>query len=159
MKIELKILDPRISIPAYATPGAAAVDLRSTDFDGIIEPGRRVLIGTGIAIHVGSAYKGMSFDKPIRDEVNHYAGLILPRSGLGSRGITIGNSPGLIDEDYTGEIKLAIWNASDSPFEVNALDRLAQLVIVPILRAEYVPVTEFSEVTKRGDGGFGSTGK
>lgn len=157
MQLELKILDDRITSLDYATNGAAAVDLRACSIDGkplgvtlahvIIAPGMRVMIGTGIAIDLGS------------DEIfTECAALVLPRSGLGSRGITLGNAPGLIDSDYQGEITLALWNAGPDEFRIEPLARLAQLLIVPTLRPQFHPVVEFSRVTRRGAGGFGHTG-
>lgn len=156
MQLETKIIDARLHdyLPKYATPEAAAIDLRACSRDGAqflspktIYPGERVKVGTGIAVDVGSHGIGW-----------HIAAMLLPRSGLGSRGITLGNSPGLIDADYQGEITLAIWNSGEHEYVMQPLDRLAQLVFVPILRPSLKVVSEFSRTTERGAGGFGSTG-
>jgi dUTP pyrophosphatase len=136
MEIELKILDPRIELPQYATPGAAAIDLRAcsvheTDCPASLPqnplaaaytayPGERLLIGTGIALHMDGILREMDGD--MRDFATVGA-LILPRSGLGKLGITLGNAPGLVDADYTGEIKLALWNASGATFSFSPLPR------------------------------------
>lgn len=157
MNLEIKILDPRLGdlglLPDYATEGAAAVDLRACTIGGwqferfTVAPGSREKIGTGIAVDLGS----LNVAFPV-------AGLILPRSGLGARGVTLGNAPGLLDADYQGEITLALWNSGPHELVINAFDRLAQLLIVPVMRPVFVPVPEFSRVTERGEGGFGSTG-
>ncbi|TFW30464.1 dUTP diphosphatase [Massilia horti] len=145
--IEVKILDPRMKdqLPAYGTSGSAGLDLRACiDAPITIEPGQTVLIPTGLAIHLADP---------------GYAGLILPRSGLGHKnGIVLGNLVGLIDSDYQGELKVSTWNRSQSPFTLQPLDRLAQLVIVPVLQVGFNVVEEF-ESSDRGAGGFGSTGK
>lgn len=151
MYVETKFLDDRLLefLPQYATAGAAAADLRACTIDGgdfdrtFIAPGGRAMVGTGIAIHICDP---------------NYGGLVLPRSGMGSKGITLGNSPGLIDPDYTGEIKLALWNSGSFGLEIRALDRLAQLLIVPIIRPHFIAVKDFAEATARGDKGFGSSG-
>ena len=147
MKIDVKILDPRMAdqLPAYATPGSAGLDLRAC-IDAPLElaPNARHLVPTGIAMF-------------IKDP--GYAALILPRSGLGHKhGIVLGNLVGLIDSDYQGQLMVSAWNRSTVPFTLQPLERLAQLVIVPVLQAQFNVVTEF-EATERGEGGYGSTGK
>jgi dUTP pyrophosphatase len=132
-------------LPHYATPGSAGLDLRACiDAPIAIEPGQTVLVPTGLAIHV---------DDP------GYAALILPRSGLGHKhGIVLGNLVGLIDSDYQGELMISTWNRGHTTFTLNPLERLAQLVIVPVVQAQFNVVEEF-EASERGTGGFGSTGK
>ena len=147
MKIDVKILDPRMAdqLPAYATPGSAGLDLRAC-IDAPLElaPNAWQLVPTGIAMF-------------IKDP--GYAALILPRSGLGHKhGIVLGNLVGLIDSDYQGQLMVSAWNRSTVPFTLQPLERLAQLVIVPVLQAQFNVVTEF-EATERGEGGYGSTGK
>ena len=146
-QIDLKLLDPRLreQPPHYATSSSAGLDLRACVTAPLeIQPGASVLIPTGIAIHLADS---------------SLAAMILPRSGLGHRyGIVLGNLVGLIDSDYQGEILVSIWNRSRQPFTVNPLDRLAQLVIVPVVRADFNVVAEFA-ASERGDGGFGSTGR
>ena len=145
--IELKILDPRMAevLPAYATPGSAGLDLRACiDAPLVLEPGRTELLPTGIAIHIGDA--GM-------------AAMILPRSGLGHKhGIVLGNLVGLIDSDYQGPLMVSCWNRGREPFTVQPMERIAQLVIVPVVQAGFRVVERF-EMSDRGAGGFGSTGK
>lgn len=160
MNLEIRLLDARLEdddlFPRYATPEAAAVDLRACNLNSAeflrgqftLRPGERIKIGTGIALDLGSH----------GDENRHVAGLILPRSGLGARGITLGNAPGLLDADYQGEITLALWNSGEHEYILRPLDRLAQLLFVPILRPQFSVVSTFSRHTARGDGGFGSTG-
>ncbi len=144
MKIELKILNENC-YPEYATPGSAGIDLKAASIIRAIEiyPGDQELIRTGIAIH-------------IKDP--GYAGMIIPRSGLGKRGVVLGNLVGLIDSDYQGEIKVLLWNRGNDIVEIDHMDRIAQLVIVPIVQAKFEIVQEF-EQSQRGAGGFGSTGK
>ena len=145
MKIELKILNKNC-YPEYATPGSAGVDLRacSVPESGMyISPQGQALIKTGISMH-------------IKDP--GYAGMIIPRSGLGKRGVVLGNLVGLIDSDYQGEIKVLLWNRGNDIVEIEHMDRIAQLVIVPIVQAQFEIVQEF-EQSQRGEGGFGSTGK
>ncbi|MCC2961933.1 dUTP diphosphatase [Massilia sp. IC2-278] len=145
--IDVKILDPRMKelLPAYATPGSAGLDLRACiDAPLVIEPGQTVLIPTGLAIHVADP---------------GYAAMILPRSGLGHKnGIVLGNLVGLIDSDYQGQLMVSTWNRSAASFTLQPLDRLAQLVIVPVLQVGFNVVEEFAS-SERGAGGFGSTGK
>ncbi|MGH9694611.1 MAG: dUTP diphosphatase [Bryobacteraceae bacterium] len=145
--IDLRILDERIRphLPAYATRGAAGMDLRACiDAPLSIAPGDTHLIPTGIAIHIG--------DPGI-------AAVILPRSGLGHKhGIVLGNLVGLIDSDYQGPLMVSCWNRGKEPFTLQPLDRLAQLVIVPVIHADFNVVEDFESST-RGTGGFGSTGR
>ncbi|MBD9667974.1 MULTISPECIES: dUTP diphosphatase [Variovorax] len=147
MKVDVRILDPRMvdQLPAYATPGSAGLDLRAClDAPVTLEPNAWQLVGTGIAIHLADPA---------------YAALILPRSGLGHKhGIVLGNLVGLIDSDYQGELKISAWNRSDTPFVLQPMERLAQLVIVPVVQAQFRVVTEFA-ASQRGEGGYGSTGK
>ncbi len=146
-RIELTVLDERIraSLPAYATPGSAGMDLRACiDAPLAIGPGETKLIPTGVAIHIGDP--GL-------------AAMILPRSGLGHKhGIVLGNLVGLIDSDYQGPLMVSCWNRGDAPFTLHPLDRLAQLVIVPVVQAEFRVVDDFP-ATQRGQGGYGSTGQ
>jgi dUTP pyrophosphatase len=145
--IDLKILDPRMNdlLPAYGTPGSAGLDLRAClDAPLTIEPGQTVLVPTGLAIHIGDP---------------GYAAMILPRSGLGHKsGIVLGNLVGLIDSDYQGQLMVSTWNRSTTTFVLQPMDRLAQLIIVPVLQVAFNVVTEFAS-SDRGVGGFGSTGK
>ena len=145
--IDYKILNPLIKehIPTYASEGSAGLDLRACINDPVvINPGKTELIPTGISIF-------------IKDP--GYAGLILPRSGLGHKhGIVLGNLVGLIDSDYQGELFISTWNRGTSSFTINSLDRIAQLVIVPVSQATFNLVSDYSK-SDRGDGGFGSTGK
>jgi len=144
--VDLKVLDERIraSLPAYATPGSAGLDLRACiDAPLEIEPGSAHLIPTGIAIHIGDP--GL-------------AAMILPRSGLGHKhGIVLGNLVGLIDSDYQGPLMVSCWNRGSTAYRVSPLDRIAQLVIVPVVQAQVRVVDDF-EASDRGGGGFGSTG-
>ena len=145
--IALRVLDERVRdvLPAYATPGAAGMDLRAClDEPLTIEPGDAHLIATGIAIHI---------DDP------GYTALILPRSGLGHKhGIVLGNLTGLIDSDYQGPLMISCWNRGQAAFTLQPLDRLAQLVIVPVAQARFRIVERF-EASERAGGGFGSTGR
>ena len=145
--IDLRILDPRMAevLPAYATPGSAGLDLRACiDAPLVLEPGRTELLPTGISIHIGDA--GL-------------AAMILPRSGLGHKhGIVLGNLVGLIDSDYQGPLMVSCWNRGREPFTVQPMERIAQLVIVPVVQAGFRVVESF-EASDRGAGGFGSTGK
>jgi dUTP pyrophosphatase len=147
MNLEIKILDNRIrdQLPHYATSGAAGLDLRAViDTPIKLEPGETQLIPTGMAIHIGDP---------------GYAALILPRSGLGHKhGIVLGNLVGLIDSDYQGQLFVSCWNRGKMAFTLNPMERLAQLVIVPVIQAQFKIVEEFAE-SHRGEGGFGSTGK
>jgi dUTP pyrophosphatase len=145
--IELKVLDPRMNdfLPRYATPGSAGLDLRAClDAPLVLQPGQAELITTGLSIHIGDP--GL-------------AAMILPRSGLGHKqGIVLGNLVGLIDSDYQGPLMVSAWNRSTVPFTLQPMERLAQLVIVPVVRAVFKRVETF-ESSARGEGGFGSTGK
>lgn len=149
MKVQVKLLDPRLGkewpLPSYATAGSAGLDLRACVDEAIdIEPGQTVLVKTGMAIYI--------------HDVN-FAGLILPRSGLGHKhGIVLGNLVGLIDSDYQGELMVSVWNRGQTTFRLEPGERLAQYVLVPVVQAEFEQVEEF-EQTLRGAGGFGHTGK
>ena len=145
--IAVKVLDERMAdqLPAYATPGSAGLDLRAClAAPLVLEPGQTQLIPTGLAIHIGDP--GL-------------AAVILPRSGLGDKhGIVLGNLVGLIDSDYQGPLMVSCWNRGTSAFTVQPMERIAQLVIVPVLQAAFRRVDEF-DASDRGEGGFGSTGK
>ncbi len=145
--IELKLLDPRMAdyLPAYATPGSAGLDLRACiDAPMTLPAGGAALIPTGLAIHIGDP--GL-------------AAMLLPRSGLGHKhGIVLGNLVGLIDSDYQGPLMVSCWNRGREPFTLQPLERIAQMVIVPVVQAVFKRVEEF-EASARGSGGFGSTGK
>ena len=147
MQVDVKILDPRLRelLPAYATDGSAGLDLRACLPGPLsLEPGQTHLVPAGIAIHLADP---------------GYAALILPRSGLGHKhGIVLGNLVGLIDSDYQGQLMVSAWNRGTSAFTLEPMERLAQLVIVPVVRARFNVVEEF-EASTRGAGGFGSTGK
>tara|TARA_B100000795_G_scaffold263641_1_gene243073 strand:+ start:725 stop:1177 length:453 start_codon:yes stop_codon:yes gene_type:complete len=147
LTIDYKILNPQASNnePKYASTGSAGLDLRACiENPYTLNPGETFLIPTGISIY-------------IKDQ--GYAGIILPRSGLGHKhGIVLGNLVGLIDSDYQGELLVSCWNRSKKEFLINPLERIAQLVIVPIIQAKFNLVDNFSE-SERGEGGFGSTGK
>ena len=146
MRVDVKILDERLKskMPSYATEGAAGLDLRAMlDAPLTIDPGQTVLIKTGLAIHLGNP---------------NYAALILPRSGLGHKhGIVLGNLVGLIDSDYQGELMVSTWNRGQEPFTIEPMERLTQLVIVPVVQMQMNIVDDFESST-RGEGGFGSTG-
>jgi dUTP pyrophosphatase len=145
--IDLKVLDPRMAghLPAYATPGSAGLDLRACLNEPLVlQPGQAELIPTGISIHIGDP--GL-------------AAMILPRSGLGHKhGIVLGNLVGLIDSDYQGPLMVSCWNRGAAAFTVQPMERIAQLVIVPVVQAAFRRVESF-EGSARGEGGFGSTGK
>ena len=147
MKLDIKILDARMRdyLPAYATPGSAGLDLRACLDEAItLEPGQTLLVPTGLAIHI---------------EDPGYAALILPRSGLGHKhGVVLGNLVGLIDSDYQGQLMISTWNRGATAFTLNPLERLAQMVIVPVVQATFNIVDDFAQ-SERGAGGFGSTGK
>ena len=145
MKVKVKILDPRIKeTPHYASPGSAGIDLKAAiDAPLILQGNHTVLIPTGMAIWL---------------EDPNYAAMILPRSGLGhKKGIVLGNLVGLIDSDYQGELMISCWNRSEEPFIINPMDRIAQLIVVPVVQPDFEVVDEF-EATERGTGGFGSSG-
>ena len=147
MIVDIKILDPRMEdqLPQYATPGSAGLDLRAClDEPLTLAPNAWQLVPTGLAIH-------------LRDP--GYAAMILPRSGLGHKhGIVLGNLVGLIDSDYQGQLMVSAWNRSDTAFVLQPMERLAQMVIVPVLQAQFNVVQEFGTVSERGTGGYGSTG-
>jgi dUTP pyrophosphatase len=145
--VDLKVLDARMAeqLPSYATPGSAGLDLRACLDEAItLEPGQTTLIPTGLAIHIGDP--GL-------------AALILPRSGLGHKhGIVLGNLVGLIDSDYQGQLMVSCWNRGQTSFVIQPMERIAQLVLVPVVQATFRRVDEF-DASSRGEGGFGSTGK
>ena len=147
LSIDIKIIDPRVAglLPAYATPGSAGLDLRACLTEPLtLQANAWQLVPTGIAIY-------------LKDPA--YAALILPRSGLGHKhGIVLGNLVGLIDSDYQGQLMVSAWNRSDTAFTIEPLERIAQLVIVPVLQASFHVVNEFP-ASERGEGGYGSTGK
>jgi dUTP pyrophosphatase len=146
-KLQVRVLDERMRsmLPHYATAGAAGLDLRACiDAPLALAPGDSQLVSAGIAIHVGDP---------------GYAALILPRSGLGSKnGIVLGNLVGLIDSDYQGPLTISVWNRGRQAFTIQPLERIAQLVVVPVVQVEFDVVAEFS-ASARGAGGFGSTGR
>jgi dUTP pyrophosphatase len=146
MKLEVRILDPRMRdrLPAYATPGSAGLDLRAClDAPLRLAPGDTELIPTGIAVHIADP---------------GFAALILPRSGLGHRhGIVLGNLVGLIDSDYQGQLMVSCWNRGREAFAIEPMERIAQLLIVPVVQARFEVVEGFG-ASERGAGGFGSTG-
>jgi dUTP pyrophosphatase len=146
-RLDLKILDERMraALPQYATAGSAGLDLRACiDAPVTIAPGETVLIPTGLAIHIADP---------------GYAAMILPRSGLGHKnGIVLGNLVGLIDSDYQGPLQVSTWNRGKAGFTIQPMDRIAQLIVVPVVQISLNVVDEF-EVSDRGAGGFGSTGK
>ncbi len=147
MKIDIKILDPRLegNLPTYATPGSAGLDLRACLSEPLtLAANAWQLVPTGIAIYLHDP---------------NFAALILPRSGLGHKhGIVLGNLVGLIDSDYQGQLMVSAWNRSNNPFTIEPMERIAQLMIVPVVQAEFNVVQGFT-ATARGAGGYGSTGK
>jgi len=147
VNVDVKILDARMAdaLPAYATPGSAGLDLRAClDAPLVLEPGATQLIPTGLSIH-------------LKDP--NLAAMILPRSGLGHKhGIVLGNLVGLIDADYQGPLMVSCWNRGSSGFTIEPMDRIAQLVIVPVVQAQFRVVDQFTADSERGQGGFGSTG-
>jgi len=148
MQIDVRILDQRLAEqpPSYATPGSAGLDLRAClDAPLTLQPNAWELVPTGMAIHLADP---------------GYAALILPRSGLGHKhGIVLGNLVGLIDSDYQGQLMVSAWNRSEVPFTIQPMERIAQLVIVPVLQARFNIVDDFAAATERGSGGYGSTGR
>lgn len=146
MHIDIKIINPLMKdqLPHYATAGSAGLDLRACISEKIIlEPGQTVLIPTGLAIHLADT---------------NYAAMILPRSGLGHKhGVVLGNLVGLIDSDYQGELMVSTWNRGNTPFTIEPFERIAQMVIVPVVQAQFNLVEDF-DASDRGAGGFGSTG-
>ncbi len=147
MKIDVKILDDRLhaAMPTYATPGSAGLDLRACLSEPLtLAPNAWQLVPTGMAIHLQDP---------------NFAALILPRSGLGHKhGIVLGNLVGLIDSDYQGQLMVSAWNRSSTAFTIEPMERIAQLVIVPVVQAQFNLVSGF-EASERGEGGYGSTGK
>ena len=147
MNLKFKRLDPRVGtnwpIPEVGTPGSAGVDLRAClDEPVTLAPGETILIGTGIAIHL---------------EDPGFCAMILPRSGLGHRGLVLGNLIGLIDSDYQGELKISTWNRGQEPQTIEPGDRIAQMVITPVIQPTFIEVDDFKS-SSRGEGGFGHTG-
>ena len=148
MKLDVKVMDERLRsmLPNYATSGSAGLDLRAClDVALTLQPNAWQLVPTGMAIH-------------LKDP--NFAALILPRSGLGHKhGVVLGNLVGLIDSDYQGQLMVSAWNRSDVAFTIEPMERIAQLVIVPVVQAQFNLVDEFETSTERGAGGYGSTGK
>ncbi|MCW5653705.1 dUTP diphosphatase [Hydrogenophaga sp.] len=148
MQIDVKVLDPRMAgqLPAYATAGSAGLDLRAClDVPLTLAPNAWQLVPTGLAIHLADP---------------GYAAMILPRSGLGHKhGIVLGNLVGLIDSDYQGQLMVSAWNRSDVPFTIEPMERIAQMVIVPVVQARFNVVDDFAAASERGAGGYGSTGR
>lgn len=148
MQLDVRILDARLSgmLPAYATSGSAGLDLRAClDAPLTLAPNAWQLVPTGLAIHLADP---------------GYAAMILPRSGLGHKhGIVLGNLVGLIDSDYQGQLMVSAWNRSDVSFTIEPLERIAQMVIVPVVQASLRVVDDFAQATERGAGGYGSTGR
>ena len=148
MNIDLKIIDARMAdqLPAYATSGSAGLDLRACLNEPLtLEPNAWQLVPTGIAVH-------------LKDPA--YAAMLLPRSGLGHKhGIVLGNLVGLIDSDYQGQLMVSAWNRSDVAFTIEPMERIAQMVIVPVVQATFNVLTDFDTASERGEGGYGSTGK
>jgi dUTP diphosphatase len=145
--VDIRILDPRMTdaLPAYATPGSAGLDLRACLEEALVlAPGQAQLIPTGLAMHLGDP--GL-------------AAMILPRSGLGHKqGIVLGNLVGLIDSDYQGPLMVSCWNRGSQAFTIQPMERIAQMVIVPVVQAKFRVVEGFDDASQRGQGGFGSTG-
>lgn len=148
-KIDIKILDPRIGkdfpLPTYATPGSAGLDLRAVlDVAVELHPGETTLLPTGLAIHIGDT---------------NLAAVILPRSGLGHKhGVVLGNLVGLIDSDYQGQLMVSVWNRGQTTFTIEPGERIAQMVFVPVVQAEFNLVEDFDS-SERGEGGFGHSGR
>ncbi len=148
MQIDVKVLDPRMAgqLPSYATAGSAGLDLRAClDAPLTLAPNAWQLVPTGLAIHLADP---------------GYAAMILPRSGLGHKhGIVLGNLVGLIDSDYQGQLMVSAWNRSDVAFTIEPMERIAQMVIVPVVQARFNVVSDFAQASERGEGGYGSTGR
>ena len=148
MRIDVKVLDPRLTdqLPQYAIPGSAGLDLRAClDEPLTLMPNAWQLVPTGLAIHLADP---------------GFAAMILPRSGLGHKhGIVLGNLVGLIDSDYQGQLMVSAWNRSTAPFTIEPMERIAQLIIVPVVQAQFRLVTAFEQTSERGEGGYGSTGR
>ena len=148
MQVDIKILDERLreAMPAYATPGSAGLDLRACLTEPLtLAPNAWQLVPTGMAVYLADP---------------HYAAMILPRSGMGHKhGIVLGNLVGLIDSDYQGQLMVSAWNRTDVAFTIEPMERIAQLVIVPVVQASFNVVKEFADVSQRATGGYGSTGR
>ena len=148
MQVDIKILDERLreAMPAYATPGSAGLDLRACLTEPLtLAPNAWQLVPTGMALYLADP---------------HYAAMILPRSGMGHKhGIVLGNLVGLIDSDYQGQLMVSAWNRTDVAFTIEPMERIAQLVIVPVVQASFNVVNEFADVSQRATGGYGSTGR
>ena len=148
MQVDIKILDERLreAMPAYATPGSAGLDLRACLTEPLtLAPNAWQLVPTGMALYLADP---------------HYAAMILPRSGMGHKhGIVLGNLVGLIDSDYQGQLMVSAWNRTDVSFTIEPMERIAQLVIVPVVQASFNVVKEFADVSQRATGGYGSTGR
>ncbi|MFZ9988994.1 MAG: dUTP diphosphatase [Burkholderiaceae bacterium] len=148
MHVDIKILDERLreAMPAYATPGSAGLDLRACLGEPLtLAPNAWQLVPTGMALYLADP---------------HYAAMILPRSGMGHKhGIVLGNLVGLIDSDYQGQLMVSAWNRTDVAFTIEPMERIAQLVIVPVVQASFNVVKEFADVSQRATGGYGSTGR
>jgi dUTP pyrophosphatase len=148
MHIDLKIMDPRMAehLPVYATPGSAGLDLRAClDAPLTLAPNAWQLVPTGLAVHLADPA---------------YAAMLLPRSGLGHKhGIVLGNLVGLIDSDYQGQLMVSCWNRSPTAFTIEPMERIAQMVIVPVVQAQFRVVDDFASASERGAGGYGSTGR
>ena len=148
MQVDIKILDERLreAMPAYATPGSAGLDLRACLGEPLtLAPNAWQLVPTGMALYLADP---------------HYAAMILPRSGMGHKhGIVLGNLVGLIDSDYQGQLMVSAWNRTDVAFTIEPMERIAQLVIVPVVQASFNVVNEFADVSQRATGGYGSTGR
>ncbi len=148
LRIAVKVLDARLAgqLPQYATPGSAGLDLRACLDEALtLAPNAWQLVPTGLAIHLADP---------------GYAALLLPRSGLGHKhGIVLGNLVGLIDSDYQGQLMVSAWNRSDTAFTIEPMERIAQLVVVPVVQATFRVVQQFTGASERGEGGYGSTGK
>jgi dUTP pyrophosphatase len=148
MHIDLKIMDPRMAehLPAYATPGSAGLDLRAClNAPLTLAPNAWQLVPTGLAVHLADPA---------------YAAMLLPRSGLGHKhGIVLGNLVGLIDSDYQGQLMVSCWNRSPTAFTIEPMERIAQMVIVPVVQAQFRVVDDFASASERGAGGYGSTGR
>ena len=148
MQVDIKILDERLreAMPAYATPGSAGLDLRACLTEPLtLAPNDWQLVPTGMALYLADP---------------HYAAMILPRSGMGHKhGIVLGNLVGLIDSDYQGQLMVSAWNRTDVAFTIEPMERIAQLVIVPVVQASFNVVREFADVSQRATGGYGSTGR
>ena len=148
MQVDIKIFDERLreAMPAYATPGSAGLDLRACLTEPLtLAPNAWQLVPTGMAVYLADP---------------HYAAMILPRSGMGHKhGIVLGNLVGLIDSDYQGQLMVSAWNRTDVAFTIEPMERIAQLVIVPVVQASFNVVNEFADVSQRATGGYGSTGR